>query len=152
MENIKQEILDIIPKTAYHYDRVIFLENSNGLSYEGAADTFREFLVDNKIRHNVLYNIDSLSKENLIDVCKSCLDMLVVFETTGTSDNFKQLVEIFVHLTNNGYRFKFMECSVYDFKFYRLPELIGDGCISYHNLQCCGWSDMFEWSLTEIKK
>ena len=149
-DELKEKLLSLVPKTAYHYDRVVFLENSNGLHYEGAADGFREFLIDNKVRHHVVYNLSSLDKEALVEVAKDCLDTLVVFETTGTTQEFKFLLEVFILLTNKGYHFRFMECSTYDFQLYRLPENVGNGLISYHNLQCSGFDS--EWKLREVTK
>ena len=75
---VQKEVLKLVPKTSYHHDRVIFLENSNGLDYEGAADTLREFLIENKIRHHVEYNLGSKTTEELEEIAASCLDSLVV--------------------------------------------------------------------------
>ena len=119
---VQKEVLKLVPKTSYHHDRVIFLENSNGLDYEGAADTLREFLIENKIRHHVEYNLSKKTAVELEEIAASCLYSLVVFETTGISNTFRSLINSFIKLTNSGYRFRFIEASKYNFHFYVLPK------------------------------
>jgi len=152
LKPIKKQILELIPKSSYSCDRVVILENSNSLYPEGAANTFREFLIENKIRHNVIYNLDKLDKIGLQSVAENCLSKLVVFETTGITDSYHELMSIFIQLTHNGHRFRFMECSVYNFQRYRLPDYVGEGCLSYHNLQCCQDSELNDWDLQEVTK
>jgi hypothetical protein len=149
-KGMKTRLLELVPKTAYNYDRVIILENSNGLHYDGAASAFREkFLIPNKIRHHVVYNVRSLALE---EVARSCLGTLVVFETTGVTESFRALMSIFLRLTNEGYNFRFIECSRYRFQLYRIPEEAGGGCVSYHNLECYSDSDLKDWELTELER
>lgn len=152
MKKLVKDLLKLVPESRSNYDRVIFLENSNGLHSDGAAECVRSILIENKVRHHIIYNLDDMTDNQLEEAAKSCLDSLVVYETTGTSKSFRKLIEIFIKLTNKGYRFRFIEASVYNFQFYRLPDEIGEGCLSYHNLECCPWSEIDEWNLEEVKK
>lgn len=109
----KEDLLKIIPlKMPYDGECVTFLEGSNGLHDEGSANNLRNFLIDNKIRHNVVTDLADLPDKYLINVIKSTVNSVIAFETTGLSKEFDKIKEILVRLSNEGYRFKLIECVI----------------------------------------
>lgn len=109
----KEDLLKIIPtKMPYDGECVTFLEGSNGLHDEGSANNLRNFLIDNKIRHNVVTDLADLPDKYLINVIKSTVNSVIAFETTGLSKEFDKIKQILVTLSNDGYRFKLIECVI----------------------------------------
>src|ERR1035437_3114809 len=72
------------------FDEITILENSNGLS-DSAISNFRIWLIENKIRHNVVYCVRQLPLEYLRDVVRGA--DTIAFETTGTYEIVRTLTD-----------------------------------------------------------
>lgn len=150
---MKEELLSIIPKDMpYRGDSVIFFERSNSLYSEGAASNFREFLIENKIRHNVILNIDQLTDDQLREVVCGCLDSVLCFETTGTYHELNdKIAHIIISLSNKGYRFTILECYAYEPKYYGIPQEANEENIKLYSLDSYS-EDIEDWELTKREK
>ncbi len=126
------------------FDEIIIIENSNGL--EGAIGNFRNWCVENKIKHNVLYSASDLPLDYVKEIIRNA--DTIAFETTNTYQITQDLKDYIVSL--KGYRMKIIECYTFEPVFWVLPKGISkemDMWIldSYHE-------DMSYWKIEKLKK
>lgn len=146
-----KELLEIIPShEGYGNDKVIILEGSSSLNSDSAIMYFRDYLVENKIKHNVVYNLDLMDNTLLIDTIKKGLGCIIAFETTGISKSFDKVKQIIVHLSNNGWHFNLIECSYRGyFVVNRVPKEANQESIKLYHLDCMN-EDVINWDLKVI--
>lgn len=148
LEHIKTEskihkaLLNIVGDQG-RMDDILFLENQNTLG-DTAAENFRIWCVENKIRHNALYNISDIN----FDYLKSAIEWadIIVFETTGTYEIVGKLREFILSIKDRPK--KIIECYIHEPKFKGLPkEAIHKMWVlnSYDD-------DMLNWQLSKLSK
>lgn len=134
----------------YASDCVTFLENSDSLHSDGAANNLRDFLIENKIRHNVVGYLEELTQKHLINVVKKGLNCVLAFETTGLSNRFHEVKDIIIKLSNEGYRFTLIECVIDKAVVCRIPKEANDN-LELYSLECFD-EDIEDWELTKRTK
>jgi len=146
-----EELLKIIPlKMPYSSDCVTFLENSDSLHSEGSANNLRNFLIENKIRHNVVGYLEELTPKHLVEVVKKGLNCVLAFETTGLSNRFHEVKDIIIKLSNEGYKFTLIECVIDRATIGKIPQEANDS-LELYSLDCYN-EDMEDWELIKREK
>ncbi len=133
-----------------HSDKITFLENSNGLYSDGAAQNFRKWLIENKIMHNVIMSVSDMPIELLKEIIEHTTD-IIVFETTGTYEITKTLRDYLIQLTKNGHHRKVIECCIREPHFGTLPDEVNEDYLKVYSLNSYK-DNMNDWKLTRVRK
>ena len=99
--------------------KVLFLENDNGL-YHG-LDQLEEFIIANKIKYKVLFEVDEIPMENIIKEIKKC-DVLI-FQTQWV---YKVSQEISKYMFASKDKKIVIECYLSDPTWYYKPKAVHD--------------------------
>lgn len=141
---INNELLKIFKnREGWLGDEVLFLENQNDLG-DTAANNFRIWCVENKVRHNILYNIKKLPFDYLAEAIKGT--DFIAFETTGTNEIVGKLRDYIVSLKDN--RKRIIECYISEPVFSNLPK----GAVHQMWALGCLNKDMEKWELSKLSK
>jgi len=147
METI-DKLLEMIPKSlGYDTNSVTIFENNMELNSESAINNFRNFLVDNKIKHNTIGGLAELSNSYLIQTVKNTLDGYIVFESTGITQRFKDMIQIVTTLSKQGYRFKVIECVMQYASINFIPDEASDD-LELYSVYCFD-EDISKWKLEQ---
>jgi len=147
----KSELLKIIPQNlSFKGESVTFLENSYSLHSESSASNFREFLIKEKIRHNVACNLDEAPHSYLINLIKQNSNGIFAFETTGLSESFNKLKQIIIHFSNGGHNIKLIECIIDEAIVRKIPSEAGEN-VELYSLYCFD-EDIKKWELKKRSK
>ena len=141
---IHKELLKIVGNhTDWRADEILFLENQSSLG-DTAANNFRIWCVENKIKHNILYNIKKLPFEYLAESIKDA--SFIAFETTGTNEIVGKLRDYLLSLKD--YPKKIIECYISEPVFMYLPKGAVHKMWSLH----CVNNNMDKWELYKLSK
>jgi mannitol-1-phosphate/altronate dehydrogenase len=95
---------------------VLILENSNGL--DAAIENFYEWCVENKVRVNIIYCVDEINFEYLMERIKEA--DIIAYMSTYTYEIVNHIATFIKSLKD--YRLKIIECYITEPGFVQLPK------------------------------
>ena len=143
---IHSQLLKIIGEQG-RYDEILILENSSVL--EDSVANFRRWLIENKIKHNNIYNVRQLPLEYIKNVVRE--NRFIVFQTTGTYEIVNILRDYLVFLSTQGHSKKIIEVYTYEPNFGRVPEKANSKNLQAWTLDAFS-EDMNELDIEKLKK
>jgi hypothetical protein len=140
LKEIKNNVVNKSMLKVLRNKNILFLENDNSL--HDAVGNFETWLVENKVRNNVLYDVQHLS----LDYIKGQIDYadVIAFQTTWTYEVSQTLREYLTKLKNKKI---IIECYISEPTWWRKPKGVIHDIYVLHSAM----EDMDDWDFKKLR-